>query len=116
MRKTLFTLTMAMCVAAVASVASSIAKNSNNQTATETIVGYIVDKPCSGNKAMLTNKACVQSCVKKGALLVLVEEDGRVYALDQTGQDKAGEFAGEKVKVSGSVSDDSISVTSIERD
>ena len=114
MRKTLFTLTMALCVAAVASVASSIAKNANNQTAPESIVGRLVDKKCSANKAMWENRECVLKCVKDGQPLVLVTDDGRIYELDR--QDKAFEFAGDKVKVSGSVSDSSISVTSIERD
>ena len=114
MRKTLFTLTMALCVAAVASVASSIAKNSNNQIAPdETIGGYIIDKNCSGNKAMLGNVECAKRCIGRGAPAVLATEEGKVYALDQ--QDKAKEFAGEKVKVTGSVSGESISVTSIER-
>ena len=114
MRKTFFMLTVALCVAAVASVASSIAKNSNNQTAPDSIVGYIIDKPCSANKAMLGNEACAAKCFRDGAEAVLVTEDGKIYKLDQ--QDKAKEFPGKKVKVPGSVSDDSISVTSIERE
>lgn len=111
MRKTLFTLTMAFCVAAVALGASSVAKNSNSHTAPESIVGYIVDKPCSGHQAMWTNEACVVKCFKEGADAVLVTEEGKVYKLDQ--QDKAKEFPGKKVTVTGSVSGDSISVTSI---
>lgn len=112
MRKTFFTLTMALCVAAVASVASSIAKNSNNQTAPdETIVGYIIDKQCSTNKAMWGNEECAKRCIGRGAPAVLACEDGKVYALDP--QDKVKEFAGKKVEVTGSVSGESISVTSI---
>ena len=111
MRKTLFILTMALCVAAVASVTSSIAKNSNNKVP-QTIEGYIVDKPCSTKKAMWDNEACVAKCLRDGAAAVLVTEEGKVYELDQ--QDKAKAFPGKKVKVSGSVSGDSISVTSIE--
>lgn len=117
MRKKLFTLTLALCVAAVASVAASIAKNSNNQTAPETsIVGYISDKACAKDAAKAeseSHKACAESCIKKGSEAVLVS-DGKIYKLDQ--QEKAVAFAGDKVKVTGSVSGDSISVTSIERE
>ena len=45
---------------------------------------------------------------------MLATTDGHVYNLDP--QDKGVEFAGEKVKVTGNVSGDSISVTSIERE
>ena len=116
MRKTLFTLTVILCVAAVASVASSIAKSSNNHTAPDTIVGYISDKYCAKDTAKVESEAhknCAVSCVKKGSDVVLVS-NGKVYQLDQ--QDKAKEFAGDKVKVTGSLSGDSISVTSIERE
>ena len=116
MRKTLFALMMALCVAAVASVASSIAKNSNNQTAPETIVGVISDNHCGAKHQSGSgeDQACVKRCLKGGATPVLMA-DGKLYRLDSTGQDKAQEFGGEKVKVTGSVSDDIISVTSIER-
>ena len=118
MRKILFTLTMALCVGAVASVASIVAKNSNDRTAADSIVGYISDKVCAkkeGAKAASdAHKGCAECCVKKGSDVVLVTTDGKIYELDQ--QDKAKEFAGDKVKVTGSVSGDSISVTSIERE
>lgn len=117
MRKTLFTITMALCLAAVASVASIIAKNSNDQPASDSIVGYISDKVCAKKDTAKAesdgHKSCAQSCVKKGSEVVLVS-NGKIYELDQ--QDKAKEFAGDKVKVTGSVSGDSISVTSIERE
>ena len=111
MRKTLFTLAMALCVVAVVSVASIIAKNSNNQTAPETISGFIMDKKCSANKAMIGNEGCAKRCIAGGQPAVLATEDGKVYALDP--QDKAIEFAGHYVEVTGSVSGESISVTSI---
>jgi|SRR5215470_9978580 len=117
MRKTLFTVTMALCVAAVVSVASSIAKNSNNPTAPETIVGVISCKECVAEKGATVSdehEACAKQCIKHGSEAVLATEGGHVYKLDQ--QDKAREFAGKKVKVTGSVSGESISVTSIERD
>ena len=113
MKKTLFTLTIALCVLAAASVASSVAKNSNNHSAPETIEGYFVDEACVDKKAMWTNKECVLDCVKKGSELLLRTEGGKQYKLDQSGQSKGLDFAGEKVEVTGSVSGDTISVTSI---
>jgi len=46
---------------------------------------------------------------------VLTDTDHkRVYQLDKTGQEKAREFAGQKVKVTGRVSGKTIRVTAIE--
>ena len=114
MRKTLFTLTMVLCVAAVASVASIVAKNSNNRTAPDvTIKGFIMDKTCSNTKPMFGNEECALKCLSKGDAAVLVSEDEKVYRLDQ--QDKAREFGGKHVEVTGKVDGDSISITSIKR-
>ena len=61
------------------------------------------------------DKNCTLACVKQGSKFVLADRDrARVYQLDKTGQEKASEFAGQKVKVTGRVSGRSISVTSIE--
>ncbi len=57
------------------------------------------------------HEGCAKKCIKEGSDAVLVTEDGRIYKLDQ--QEKAKEFAGKKVEVTGNVSGDSISVTSI---
>ena len=116
MRKTLFTVVMTLCVAAVASVASSVAKNSTNPIAPDIeIQGTISDSKCGANHSTDSDedKACVARCLKGGLNAVLVSSGGEIYKLDQ--QDKAKEFAGEHVKVTGSVSDHSISVTSIEK-
>lgn len=114
MRKAFFTLMMALCVAAAASVASSVAKNSKPPA--DSIKGVISDSHCGAKHASASDedKQCVAHCLKGGQEAVLLS-DGKVYKLDQTGQDKAKEFAGEKVTVTGSVSGENISVTSIER-
>jgi hypothetical protein len=50
-----------------------------------------------------------------GSKFVLTDTDHkRVYQLDKTGQEKAREFAGQKVKVTGRVSGKTIRVTAIE--
>ena len=119
MRKTLFTLAMILCLAAVASVASIVAKNSNNQPAPDekTIVGYISDQACAtkmgDHAAKDEHEACAAKCIKEGSEAVLLTMDGKIYKLDQ--QDKVSQFAGKKVEVTGNVSGNSISVTSIKR-
>jgi hypothetical protein len=75
------------------------------------VTGYIIDKNCSGNKAMLGNEECAKKCLGRGAPAVLATADGKVYTI--TNQDKVKESAGKKVTVSGKVEGDSITVDSI---
>ena len=72
--------------------------------------GYIVDKACSGNKAMWTNTACSQKCVKGGDVAVFVTEDGKVFTVDQM---KVKDVVGKKVTVSGTMNGDAIEITSV---
>lgn len=54
-------------------------------------------------------------CVKNGGKFVLADRaHKRVYQLDQIGQEKARDFAGQKVKITGRVSGRSIRVANIE--
>ena len=75
------------------------------------VTGYIVDKNCSGKKAMWSNEACVEKCAKGGATLVLVTEEGKVYTVDA--QDKVKAHGGHKVTVTGTVTGESIKVDSV---
>ena len=82
-----------------------------------TLVGYISDSMCGLKhmSGMGDDKSCTLACVKGGSKFVLADRDHkRVYQLDKTGQEKAREFAGQKVKVSGRVIGKTIRVTSIE--
>jgi uncharacterized protein DUF5818 len=72
------------------------------------IVGTVSDDKC-GAKAH--DAACVTKCVSGGAKYVLVSK-GKVYSLDA--QDKFADFAGKRVKVTGTVSADAITVESVE--
>lgn len=94
------------------------AQNSNSKPRTETtVVGYISDSMCGLNHMsdMGDEKSCTLGCVKQGSKFVLADRDHkRVYRLDRAGQEKARDFAGQKVKVTGRVSGRNISVTSIE--
>jgi len=97
---------------------SNAAQNSNKRTTAErTIEGYISDNHCGLHhmKSMGDDKACTLMCVKNGGKFVLADRDHkRVYQLDKTGQEKARDFAGMKVKVMGRLSGRTIRVTAIE--
>ena len=120
MKKKLLRLSMVLLVAIAFSVTSlsSVARNSNNTAVADTtVVGYISDGMCGLKhmSGMGDDKSCTLACVKQGSKFVLADADHkRVYQLDKTGQEKAREFAGQKVKVTGRVSGRSIRVTSIE--
>lgn len=119
MRKTLLTLTMVLLVLGAASVdpLSGIAQNSKSKVQEKSLVGYISDNHCGLKhvSGMGDDKSCTLMCVDKGGKFVLADRDHkRVYQLDKTGQDKAREFAGQKVKVTGRISGRTIRVTSIE--
>lgn len=73
--------------------------------------GYIVDKKCSGNKAMLGNEACAKRCIDGGAPAVLATEDGKVYAI--ANQDKVKDAAGKKVTLVGKIDKDTITVEEV---
>lgn len=78
------------------------------------VTGYIVDKNCASKKAMWTNSDCAASCAAKGALLVLVkEDDGKVYTISKDDQDKVKAHGGHKVTVTGNVDGDTIKVDSV---
>jgi len=81
------------------------------------VVGYISDSMCGLKHAagMGDDKSCTLTCVKNGAKFVLADKDQKkVYSLDDAGQEKAGEFAGQKVKVTGTLDGTTIKVTKIE--
>ncbi len=75
------------------------------------VTGYIIDKNCSTNKAMLGNEECAKRCIGKGAAAVLATEDGKVYTISN--QDKVKDVAGKKVTVTGKVEGESITVDTV---
>ena len=71
-----------------------------------TIVGVIADSQCGLKHKMNMgdDKACTLKCVEMGGKFVLADRAHKVvYALDDAAQEKAREFAGSKVKVTGNV-------------
>jgi hypothetical protein len=112
----LFLILLALAAALVAPLAG-IAKLNNNSAPGTTIVGYISDSSCGLKHmpGMGDDKSCTLMCVKGGGKFVLADKDHkRVYQLDKGGQEKAREFAGQKVKVTGRLSGKTIRVTMIE--
>ena len=73
--------------------------------------GYVIDEACSAKPAMKGNEACARKCIKAGSPAVLLTADAKVYKLDD--QMKAVEHAGHKVKVTGTLTDDTIKVENI---
>jgi len=118
MRNTFFRLTVVLLVLGAASIVplSGLAQNSNNKAQERSLVGYISDNHCGLKhmKGMGDDKSCTLMCVKNGKFVLADRDHKRVYQLDKTGQEKAREFAGQKVKVTGRVSGRNIRVTSIE--
>ena len=84
------------------------------QAGTKTFVGNISDSMC-GLKHMMpgkSDKECTLECVKAGSKYVLADPaDGKVYQLSD--QKKPEAFAGQKVKVTGTLKGDTITVTAI---
>jgi hypothetical protein len=75
------------------------------------VTGYIVDKNCASNKAMLGDEACAKRCIGRGTAAVLATEDGKIYTISN--QDKVKEVAGKKVTLSGKVEGEAITVESV---
>jgi len=85
------------------------------KSGSKTFMGNISDSMC-GLKHMMPGKSdkdCTLECVKGGSKYVLADPaTGKVYQLSD--QKKPEEFAGQKVKVTGTLKGDAITVTSIE--
>ena len=113
----LTSISLALVALLTASV-TSIGRNTKSSASADTsIVGYISDSSCGLKhmSGMGDDKNCTLVCVKGGGKFVLADRDHkRVYQLDKTGQEKARDFAGQKVTVTGLVSGKTIKVTAIE--
>ncbi|MGC9996522.1 MAG: DUF5818 domain-containing protein [Terriglobia bacterium] len=84
------------------------------RAAAKTFVGSISDSMC-GAKHMMpgqSDKDCTLACVKAGSKYVLADASGKVYQLSD--QKKPEQFAGQKVKVTGTLKGDTINVSLIE--
>ena len=111
-----FTLILLATSTALAVSVSGVAQKIRGRTAQEkTVVGYISDGSCGlQHMAGMDEKDCTLMCVKNGKFVLADRDHKLVYQLDKTGQERAREFAGQKVKVKGRVTGRTIRVTAIE--
>jgi len=82
----------------------------------DNLTGYVSDAHCADKHSSpsAANTKCIQTCLKGGSDPVLVSE-GKVYKFDAASKDKAAALAGENVKVDGTVSGDTVTVSTIEK-
>ncbi len=94
-------------------LAVSISLAAPGKDAGKTYLGSIGDSMC-GAKHMMpgeSDKDCTLGCIKEGSKYILIDPSGKIYQLSD--QKTPGQFAGAKVKVTGTLSGDTIAVTSI---
>ena len=84
------------------------------KAAPQTFAGTIGDSMCGAKHMMpgASAKNCTLECVKGGAKYILIDPKGKIYQLSDQKNPEA--FAGAKVKVTGTLKGEFITVTSIE--
>ena len=82
----------------------------------EEITGYVSDAHCGAahNSPSEANTKCLTGCIKKGADPVLVS-NGKVMKFDADSKEKAKAYAGENVKIDGTMDGDIVKVNSISK-
>src|ERR1700722_1663157 len=80
----------------------------------EELTGYISDAHCGAkhHEVSEANSKCISGCLKNGDPVLVVGD--KVMKFDADSATKAKEFAGQNVKVTGSVDGDTVKITSIE--
>jgi hypothetical protein len=113
--KTLLRTTLGLLVLGTA-FAVPISTNAQKRIPEKTVFGYISDNHCGLKhmEGMESDKACVLMCVANGKFVLADRDHKKVYQLDKVGQDKAREFAGQKVKITGRITGKTIRVVTIE--
>ena len=76
-----------------------------------TVTGYVGDDHC-GNKSGPGHSECAKKCVKSGHKPVLVVGE-KVYTVSNP--EKLSDFVGEKVKVTGEVNGDTITIEKVSK-
>jgi hypothetical protein len=90
-------------------------KTKAKTAAAKTVVGYISDSSRGlQHMAGMDEKDCTLMCVKNGKFVLADRDHKVVYQLDRAGEEKAREFAGQKVKITDRITGKSIRVTTIE--
>jgi hypothetical protein len=107
--------TLSLSMASALATTGVTQKTKAKTAAAKAVVGYISDSSCGlQHMAGMDEKDCTLMCVKKGKFVLADRDHKVVYQLDRAGQEKAREFAGQKVKITGRIAGKSIRVTTIE--
>jgi hypothetical protein len=75
--------------------------------------GVISDAKCKHTDASDKSIACVQSCVKRGGEAVFITADDKVLHIDKASLDKVQPHLGHKVKITGKVTGDTVTIDTI---
>ncbi|HEY3456146.1 MAG TPA: hypothetical protein VGK64_16330 [Bryobacteraceae bacterium] len=80
------------------------------------ITGYVSEAGCGAKHSTVSaaNTKCIEGCLKKGSDPVLVSE-GKVMKFDADSKEKAKAFAGQNVKIDGTMDGDVVKVNSIDK-
>lgn len=101
-------------ISAVATMGNA-QKTKSKASTPKTVTGFISDSSCGlQHMAGMNEKDCTLMCAKNGKFVLADRDQKVVYQLDSVGQEKAREFAGQKVKITGRVSGKTIRVTANE--
>ncbi len=78
--------------------------------------GYVSDAHCGAkhDKVSEANSKCVATCMKGGADPVFVYQ-GKVLKFDADSNAKAKDFAGQEVKIDGTLAGDTVTISSISK-
>ena len=80
------------------------------------ITGYVSEAGCGAKHSTVSaaNTKCVEGCIKKGSDPVLVSE-GKVMKFDADSKEKAKAYAGQNVKIDGTMDGDVVKINSIDK-
>ena len=80
------------------------------------LTGYVSESGCGAKHSTVSaaNTKCVDACIKKGSDPVLVSE-GKVMKFDADSKEKAKAFAGQNVKIDGTMDGDVVKISSIDK-
>lgn len=80
------------------------------------ISGFVSDSHCGAahNAPSAASTACINKCLKGGSDPVLVS-NGKVMQFDSDSKAKAKSFAGENVKIDGTMNGDTVTINNIEK-
>jgi hypothetical protein len=80
------------------------------------ITGYVSDSHCGSmhNSPSDANTKCINACLKRGSDPVLVS-NGKVLKIDAGSKGKANAFAGQNVRIDGTLDGDTVKINSIDK-